>query len=67
MAVVPAGVLLGLEALAAILGLIAKERERLLQNGELSAEQDAQIDEEVETVLAGEHWKPGKGVKEKNG
>ena len=67
MAVMPAGVLLGLEALAAILGLIAKERERLLQNGELSAEQDAQIDEEVETVLAGEHWKPGKGVNGKNG
>ena len=63
----PAGVLLGLEALAAILGLIAKERERLLQNGELSAEQDAQIDEEVETVLAGEHWKPGKGVNGKSG
>jgi hypothetical protein len=67
MAVVPAGVLLGLEALAAILGLIAKERERLRQNGELTVEQDAQIDEEVETVLAGEHWKPGKGAKEKNG
>jgi hypothetical protein len=64
---IPAGVLLGLEALAVILGLIAKERERLLQSGELSAEQDAQIDGEVETVLAGEHWKPGKGVKEKNG
>jgi hypothetical protein len=67
MAVMPAGVLLGLEALAAILGLIAKERERLRQNGELTVEQDAQIDEEVETVLAGEHWKPGKGAKEKNG
>ncbi len=67
MAVMPAGVLLGLEALAAILGLIAKERERLLQNGELSAEQDAQIDEEVETVLAGEHWKPGKGASGKSG
>jgi hypothetical protein len=62
-----AGLLLGLEALAAILGLIAKEPERLLQNGELSAEQDAQIDEEVETVLAGEHWKPGKGAGGKSG
>jgi hypothetical protein len=67
MAVMPAGVLLGLEALAAILGLIAKERERLRQNGELTAEQDEQIDEEVEAVLAGEHWKPGKGANEKSG
>ena len=64
-AAVPAGVLLGIEALAAILALIAKERERLRQNGELTPEQDAQIDDEIDEVLNQEHWQPGRGLQDK--
>ena len=61
LAVVPVGVACALEAVALMIGLVRKEQERLRQAGELSAEQDAAIDAELEATVAGEHWQPGRG------
>lgn len=37
--------------------LLRSERQRALQSGELTSEQDAQLDDKLEKMFAGQQWK----------
>jgi hypothetical protein len=52
-----AGVLIAIQAVLALLAWINKERERLQQTGELTAEEELKIDLELDLMFTSEHWK----------
>ena len=54
----PAIIVAAISGIESLVRLIQTTRETLRQNGELTAEQDAEFDAKMEAALKQSHWKP---------
>lgn len=60
----PGAIPLILSIVAGGLDLLAQERQRRRQSGELTEEQDAQLDQRIESMLQSRAWKTDEQIKE---